>query len=171
MPRTQADAKKEEGQAFLWKILQDPDNAKKMDFYCLLKNYIKSFDLDMGKEKNQEKKNKEKKDKIINMVAMILFAGFESTSTALFFTLLLAADKKHEDTLQKLTAEVHKAWDGKTPLTKELTDNMPLLSQFIEWSLAMYPPFPDLKDELDESIDLSAGTEEKLPGLPKGTIP
>lgn len=81
-------------------------------------------------------------DEIKKFTSMVLFAGYETTSTFLFFNLLLMADPQHKHIVQQV---------------RETTDpeaRIKLLDQIIREAGRLYPSFPILKDSLNEDVNL-----------------
>jgi cytochrome P450 len=96
--------------------------------------------------------------------ALVLFAGYESTSTSTFFTAMLLADPQHQEIVGHMRHEIAAHWDGVEPLTKAHLDKMKYVRQALEAAQRLYPPFPTFKDVVNEDIMLG----DVL--LKKGTI-
>lgn len=89
----------------------------------------------------------------VQLAALILFAGYESTSKLLLFSLMLIADPQHKKILTTLREELAKVGDEKTEWTRELLAKVPMLDQIIREVLRLYPPFPIFKEQISGRFD------------------
>lgn len=88
-----------------------------------------------------------------------LQASFETSSKALGWTLYhLSRDLKLQD---KLREELFTAFKGKTPQTVEELKSVPLLSQVMEETLRLFPPFPVLVRDIENPDDFEKYKVEK----------
>lgn len=163
-PRIPLDKILEEGYPMLQKllnrnkknILKESNNS---DSELLLKKFLRK-----NAEENKINLETALAEYSSRFAALVLFAGYESTSTSLFFTLLLLADPQHGNILNTLKHEISIHWNGEEALTKAHLDKIKSLDQVIREGLRLYPPFPTFKDVLTEDVQL----DDVL--LKKGTI-
>lgn len=80
-----------------------------------------------------------------------LFAGHETTATALTFTWYLLS--QHPEVEQKLHAEVDDVLDGGPATFDDLSD-LEYTEQVIEESMRLYPPVPQIPRETTEPVEL-----------------
>jgi len=99
-------------------------------------------------------------EKIRDELIALLFAGYDSTATALALTLALLGD--HPDAQAALRRELAQVLDGRTPTPGDL-DDLPTLDAVVRESLRLYPPQYVLLRQPDRDVelggyDLAAGT-------------
>ncbi|KAI8790641.1 cytochrome P450 3A19 [Biomphalaria glabrata] len=83
-------------------------------------------------------KNMSEKE-LIGQSILILFAGFETTSTTLQFCLYLLA--QHQDVQEKLLLEIQEVIQSETP-TYEEVNKLKYMEQVLEETLRLFPPLP-----------------------------
>jgi cytochrome P450 len=76
-------------------------------------------------------------ERIRDELIALLFAGYDSTATALAVTLGLLGD--HLEIQRRLRRELTNTLDGRTPTPDDL-DDLPLLDAVVRESLRLYPP-------------------------------
>jgi cytochrome P450 len=163
-PQMPLDKTLKEGYAYLQtlinrnrdNILKAPEDPKQELF---LRQYLRRVAADKKIDLNTALE-----EECRRFVALVLFAGYESTSTSTFFTAMLLADPNHANIAEKLRQDIMQHWDGIEPLTKAHIDKMTYLDQVTKEAQRLYPPFPTFKDVLNEDIMLG----DVL--LKKGTI-
>jgi cytochrome P450 len=85
-------------------------------------------------------------DAIRKFTALVLFSGYETTSTLMFFTLLVLADPQHRHIVEQVRN------------TTNPEERTRLLEEIIREVGRLYPSFPIFKDLLTQDIQLNAHT-------------
>ncbi|XP_059172334.1 cytochrome P450 3A24-like [Physella acuta] len=78
-------------------------------------------------------------EELMGQSVLVIFAGFETTSTALQMCLYLLA--KHKDIQDKMYDEIERVVQGETPTYEEL-HQLTYIEQVINETLRLYPPAP-----------------------------
>ncbi len=153
-PHLALDKIREEGYQFLQSLLnRNQDHILKEPANSDNELFLRKFLRKIAAEKNitLEQALKEQSQ---NFSAIVLFAGYESTSTSTFFNLMLLADPNHQEYCEQVRQDILQHWDGSKPLTREDIKKMPVLDSAVREGLRLYPPFPTFKDILPTDVTL-----------------
>ncbi|XP_058536475.1 cytochrome P450 3A6-like [Ochotona princeps] len=142
---------------FVEKIKEErlKDNKKhRVDFLQLLINSQNSKEVDSYKALTDTE--------LVAQSIAFLFAGYETTSNTLSFTMYLLAT--HPDIQQKLQQEVDAAFPNKTLVTSDAVMQMEYLDMVVNESFRLYP--------VGSRIDRTCKKDIEINGvfIPKGTI-
>ncbi|KAK7094396.1 uncharacterized protein [Littorina saxatilis] len=101
-------------------------------------------------------------DMIYSQVGGFLFAGFETTSTGLTWTLLMLA--QHQDAQEKARQEVMSLLSGQQPITAEMVQQLTYLTCVIKETLRLFPPVTNhfrqaISDDVIQGYYIPAGTK------------
>lgn len=147
-PRMPLDKIRNDGYKFLQRlldrnkehILREPENKHSEIF---LRKFLRKIAEEEKISLEDALKNHSKR-----FAAIVLFAGYESTSTSAFFNLMLLADPNHHELFKQVKDDISQNWNGSKPLTRENLKNMLVLDSAVREGLRLYPPFPTFKDIL-----------------------
>ncbi|XP_055890425.1 cytochrome P450 3A24-like [Biomphalaria glabrata] len=99
-------------------------------------------------------------EELMGQSMLILFAGFETTSTTLQFCLYLLA--QHQDVQEKVYQEILTQLQSDTPTHEEL-NKLTYMEQVVDETLRLYPPIPIITRKALETKTYGGVT------IPKGT--
>jgi cytochrome P450 len=92
------------------------------------------------------------KDDLINIIKSLLFAGFETTSTALTFILYLIAQHQHVE--EQCLREINTSRESTSSSHEVGPEDYPYLNAVITESLRLYPPAISTTRSLDRDFEL-----------------
>lgn len=129
--------------------------------------------LEMGRQTNTlnvmekclllQREGKFSEQKVLDQVGVILMAGIDTSSIAIFSTILLLA--MHEPHQEKVFEEVRNVLgSGDCDVTYEHLSRMPYLEYTVKEALRLFPPAPVIARQCSDDVELSCGR------IPKGTI-
>lgn len=134
----------------------------------------KDYDLlELGRQTNTlnvmekclllQRDGKFSEQKVLDQVAVILMAGVDTSSIAIFSTILLLAI--HQQQQEKVFEEVHDVLEsGDCDVTYEHLSKMPYLECAIKEALRLFPPAPIVGRQCSDDVELSCGK------IPQGTL-
>uniref|UniRef100_A0A8C4SN25 unspecific monooxygenase n=1 Tax=Erpetoichthys calabaricus TaxID=27687 RepID=A0A8C4SN25_ERPCA len=99
---------------------------------------------------------------ILSQSMIFMFAGYETTSTALSFMSLNLAT--HPDVMKKVQEEIDKFLPNKAPVTYDALMEMEYLDMAVNESLRLHPPGTRLERVCKKTIELNGVT------IPRGTV-
>uniref|UniRef100_A0A2C9JZV5 Cytochrome P450 n=1 Tax=Biomphalaria glabrata TaxID=6526 RepID=A0A2C9JZV5_BIOGL len=109
----------------------------------MMKRFLKNiiyFLTEVAKSESWDDLPKNMSEKeLIGQSILILFAGFETTSTTLQFCLYLLA--QHQDVQEKLLVEIQEVIQSETP-TYEEVNKLKYMEQVLDETLRLFPPLP-----------------------------
>lgn len=141
--RKEFDALRERGKILITKILQrNKDNILNTDnaLTAWMKLSKKEFDS----------------EEVLHMAGTFLIVGHETTATFLQFMIMLLADPKHKEVIDKVRQEILAAgFDTKKIWSKKEIDSLPYLQKMMRKALDLYPPVPIFKEEVHKDCELN----------------
>ncbi|XP_036968076.1 cytochrome P450 3A30-like isoform X1 [Acanthopagrus latus] len=142
---------------FVEKVRAERNGSLQQNSEDILQNMINSQTAN-GSE--NEKQNKGLTDhEIISQVTMLMFAGYETSSTTL--TLLAYSLARNPEVMKHLQVEIDSTFPNKGPIQYEALVQMEYLDSVVSEGLRLYPPVARLERTAKGTVEVSGVTIPK----------